>query len=48
MPTISVKKPFTVLVGVVMVLVLGFISFTKITTDLLPTISLPYVVAVFI
>ncbi|XCP84168.1 efflux RND transporter permease subunit [Roseburia hominis] len=41
-----VKKPFTVLVGVVMVLVLGFISFTKITTDLLPTITLPYVVAI--
>ena len=26
-----VKKPFTVLVGVVMVLVLGFISFTHLT-----------------
>lgn len=41
-----VKKPYTVVVGVIMVLVLGFISFTKITTDLLPSISLPYVVAV--
>ena len=48
MTKFCVKKPFTVLVGVVMVLVLGFISFTKITTDLLPTISLPYVVAIFI
>ena len=46
MTKFCVKKPFTVLVGVVMVLVLGFISFTKITTDLLPTISLPYVVAI--
>lgn len=46
MPKFCVKKPFTVLVGVVMVLVLGVISFTKITTDLLPTISLPYVIAV--
>ena len=36
-----VKKPFTVLVGVVMVLVLGFISFTHLTTDLLPAIELP-------
>lgn len=41
-----VKKPYTVVVGVIMVLVLGFISFTKITTDLLPSVSLPYVVAV--
>lgn len=41
-----VKKPFTVLVGVVMVLVLGFISFTHLTTDLLPAIELPYVVVV--
>ena len=41
-----VKKPFTVLVAVVMVIVLGFISFSKITTDLLPSISFPYVMAV--
>ena len=41
-----VKKPFTVLVAVVMVIVLGVISFTKITTDLLPSISFPYVMAV--
>ena len=45
MPKYCVKKPFTVLVGAVMVIVLGFISFTKITTDLLPSISLPYVMA---
>lgn len=42
----SVKKPFTVLVGVVMLIVLGIVSFTKLTTDLLPTISLPYVVVI--
>lgn len=41
-----VKKPFTVVVGVIMVLVLGFISFTHMTTDLLPSISLPYVIAI--
>lgn len=41
-----VKKPFTVIVGVIMILVLGFISFTHITTDLLPSISLPYVIAI--
>ena len=41
-----VKKPFTVLVGVILVLVLGYVSFTKLTTDLLPNISLPYIVVV--
>ena len=40
----SVKKPYTVLVGVVLVIVLGIVSFTKMTTDLLPNISLPYVI----
>ncbi len=46
MTKLCVKKPFTVLVGVIMVIVLGVISFTRITTDLLPEMSLPYVVAV--
>lgn len=40
----SVKKPFTVLVGVVLVLVLGVVSFLGLNTDLLPTMDLPYVV----
>lgn len=40
----SVKKPYTVLVGVILVIVLGIVSFTKMTTDLLPNISLPYVI----
>lgn len=40
----SVKKPYTVLVGVIMAIVLGVVSFTKMTTDLLPDISLPYVI----
>lgn len=38
----SVKKPYTVLVGVVLVLVLGFVSLTRMTTDLLPDMNLPY------
>ena len=42
----SVKKPFTVLVAVVMLLVLGIVSFTKMTTDLLPSISLPYILVI--
>ncbi len=40
----SVKKPYTVLVGVVLAIVLGVVSFTKMTADLLPSISLPYVI----
>ena len=40
----SVKKPYTVLVGVVLSIVLGVVSFTRMTTDLLPSISLPYVI----
>lgn len=46
MPKFSVKKPFTVVVGVIMLLVLGVVSFTRMTTDLLPTMSLPYIVVV--
>ena len=40
----SVKKPYTVLVAVIMVIILGVVSLTKMTTDLLPNISLPYVI----
>lgn len=40
----SVRKPYTVLVAVVLAVVLGVVSFTKMTTDLLPNISLPYVI----
>lgn len=40
----SVKKPYTVLVGVIMVIVLGVVSFMKMSTDLLPNINLPYVI----
>lgn len=38
----SVKKPYTVMVGIVLVLILGFVSFTNMTADLLPNINLPY------
>lgn len=38
----SVKRPFTVLVGVILVIVLGFVSLTKMTTDLLPEMSFQY------
>ena len=42
----SVKKPYTVLVAVVLVIVLGFVSFTGMTTDLLPSLNLPYVIVI--
>ncbi len=40
----SVKKPYTVLVAVVLIVVLGIVSFMKMSADLLPSISLPYVI----
>ncbi len=40
----SVKKPYTVLVGVVLILVLGYVSFTSMQTDLLPDMNLPYAI----
>ena len=41
-PKYSVKRPFTVAVAVVMVFILGIVSFFDMTTDLLPSIDLPY------
>lgn len=38
----SVKKPFTVFVAVILIVLLGVISFTNMTTDLLPKMDLPY------
>ncbi len=40
----SVKKPYTVLVAVIIVLVMGIVSFTKMVPDLLPSMNLPYAV----
>lgn len=45
LPKFSVRKPLTVFVSVIMVLMLGFVSFTKMTPDLLPSIDLPYIIA---
>ena len=46
MSKFSVKKPYTVFVAVVICLILGVVSFTRMSTDLLPEFSLPYVVVV--
>ena len=40
----SVKKPLTVLVAVILVLILGFVSFTSMTPDLLPNMDFPMAV----
>ena len=40
----SVKRPFTVLVAVIIVIVFGVISFMKMTPDLFPNINTPYVI----
>ena len=40
----SVKKPYTVIVGIILVIALGIISFQNMTTDLLPSMDLPYVI----
>ncbi len=42
----SVKKPFTVLVGVILVIVLGVVSLSRMTTDLLPDMSFQYALIV--
>lgn len=40
----SVRRPYTVLVGVILIIVLGVVSILNETTDMLPEISLPYIV----
>ncbi|MCR5451407.1 MAG: efflux RND transporter permease subunit, partial [Lachnospiraceae bacterium] len=42
----SVKKPYFVLVGVIMVIVLGIVAFTKMKTDLIPSVKVPYLALV--
>ncbi|MBQ6733656.1 MAG: efflux RND transporter permease subunit, partial [Lachnospiraceae bacterium] len=46
MEKFSVKKPFTVFVAVVIVLILGYVSLDGLKTDLLPELSLPYMIVV--
>lgn len=46
MSKFSVKKPFTVFVAVVAILVLGVVAYTKMTPDLMPNMDLPYVLVI--
>lgn len=40
----SVKRPYTVVVGVVLIIILGVVSFGNMTVDLLPSMNLPYAI----
>lgn len=40
----SVKKPYTVVVAVVLIIILGVVSLGKMNTDLLPSMNLPYAI----
>ena len=42
----SVKRPYTVLVGVVLVIVLGVVALRSMTADLLPNMTFPYAVVI--
>ncbi len=42
----SVKRAYTVIVGIVLVLILGVVAYTKMTVDLLPDLELPYAVII--
>ena len=46
MPKFSVKKPYTIIVAIIAMLVFGFVTFAKMTTDLLPEMELPYVIVI--
>lgn len=40
----SVRKPYTIVVAVVIVAILGIVSLMNMTTDLLPSLNLPYAI----
>ena len=44
LPKLSVKKPMTIFVAVIVVIVLGIVSVFKMTPDLLPNIDFPYAI----
>ena len=46
MPKFSVKKPLTVFVAVIAVIVLGVVAYLGMTPDLLPNMNFPYIVVV--
>ena len=43
---LSVNRPMTILVVVIIIIVLGAVAYMNMTTDLLPSINLPYIVVI--
>ncbi len=43
---LSVNRPMTILVIVIIIIVLGAVAYMNMTTDLLPSINLPYIVVI--
>ena len=46
MPRFSVKKPLTVFVAVLAIIVLGVVAYLKMTPDLMPNMDFPYVIII--
>lgn len=46
LPKLSVKKPMTIFVAVIVVIVLGIVSVLKMTPDLLPNMDFPYAIII--
>lgn len=46
MSKFSVRKPLTVFMAVIAAIVLGIVSYTRMTPDLMPSIDLPYVIII--
>ncbi|WP_353893659.1 efflux RND transporter permease subunit [Proteinivorax hydrogeniformans] len=44
LPLFSVKKPHTIVVAVIIIAILGWVSFANMTTELMPNINLPFTV----
>ena len=46
MPKFSVKKPLTVFMAVLAVIILGVVAYLKMTPDLMPNMNFPYVIII--
>ena len=46
MSALSVKKPYTVIVAVLLVVILGIVSLFNMQTDLIPSFNLPYAIVI--
>lgn len=44
MSKFSVKKPLTIFMAAIIIIILGVVAYTKMTPDLLPNIDMPYVI----